>query len=99
MNQEIMYSMCEFPPPICKPYLHIPGKHLKYAENLIAKALPRQAGKLPPLVGINTGSGSRWPKKMLNAKQIVKLIKDILNHKLVRTFPFAFFFIICFMAQ
>lgn len=75
--QEIMYEMCGFSAPIEKPCLAISEKFRKYAEDLVKRSLPEQTNE-SVIIGINTGSGNRWPKKMLNAEQIIKLIRTLL---------------------
>lgn len=75
--QEIMYEICDFPLPVCRPCLHVPEKHLKRAKSLIENSLPHRTSKAS-IIGINTGSGARWPKKMLDAEQIIKVIEIVL---------------------
>jgi ADP-heptose:LPS heptosyltransferase len=78
--QEIMYKICGFSSPIEKPYLAVPEKSRIYAEDLIKRALPEKTNE-SVIVGINTGSGSRWPKKMLNSEQIIRLIRTLLTRR------------------
>lgn len=74
--QEIMYGICGFAPPICKPCLTLPDSLLTWVDNFIDGFLP---DRNTPIVGINTGSGSRWPKKMLNVQRIIEVIRALLN--------------------
>ena len=74
--QEIMYEICDFSPPISKPCLHVPEEQQTSAEALTREAFPHRAIQ-QPIVGINTGSGSRWPKKMLGTAEIVAVIKSL----------------------
>lgn len=79
--QEIMYEICGFDAPICRPGLYLPDKYIKYAEALIARLLPKHVC-YGSIVGINTGSGSQWPKKMLEIKQIITLTETLLDSDL-----------------
>lgn len=64
---EIMYDMAECQGPIERPPLCLDNQ-----ARLNAKAI---VGRLPEgiRIGINVGSGRRWPKKMLNASRLVEL--------------------------
>jgi ADP-heptose:LPS heptosyltransferase len=75
--QEIMYGICGFSKPICRPYLSVPqASQLQVAQ--IIESSTRPAHEATITIGINTGSGGRWPKKMLSADAIVAVTKELL---------------------
>lgn len=76
--QEIIYEICGFRPPISKPDLFLPQEVIKWADNLLNKFFTDRKNK-PVVIGINTGSGTRWPKKMLDRKGIIQVIKALLK--------------------
>ena len=75
--QEIMYNICGLSGQIMRPSLVIPRFKIKLARNLYKSLFSRIDGKF--LIGINTGSGSRWPKKMLDTEGIVDITERLLN--------------------
>ncbi len=75
--QEIMYEICGFAPPVSRPYLHVPEADIERARSLIADRFPDRAEN-NPIVGVNTGSGVRWPKKMFSVDQIVEVVDTLL---------------------
>jgi heptosyltransferase-2 len=77
--QEIMYDICGFTLPIHRPCLHIEDYHIRHATSLIEKKLPSDTFQ-KPFVGIHTGAGDRWPKKMLGIEQIIKLIELLIDN-------------------
>lgn len=76
--QEIIYGICGFHPPVRRPCLFLSPELLKWADTLVDGVLPKKKNRFPA-VGINTGSGGRWPKKMLDVASIIRLIKEILK--------------------
>lgn len=76
--QEIMYEICGLDGPVLRPVLHLPDELLARAQSLVAELFPHVSGDAP-IVGINTGSGPRWPRKMLDCEQIVDVIAALLT--------------------
>lgn len=76
--QEIIYEICGFLPPIQKPNLFLPEDIAGWSGRLFKRSISKNKGN-PVFVGINTGSGRRWPKKMLDEKAIIKVIKLLLK--------------------
>lgn len=76
--QEIMYEICGVTPPLSKPRLGLDDNLLKWADCLIDDLfLERKLNS--PIIGINTGSGNRWPKKMLDTQRTIEVINALLN--------------------
>src|SRR5262249_51361660 len=75
--QEIMYEIAACPLPIARPPLLLDCTVRSRAAELVSSALPRHADS--DLIGINVGSGARWPKKMLDAVQIADLCIQLMK--------------------
>ncbi|MCD6364960.1 MAG: glycosyltransferase family 9 protein [Planctomycetes bacterium] len=75
--QEIMYEICGLDGPVLRPGLPLSDKLLAQAQSLVAESFPHELDTAP-MVGINTGSGLRWPKKMLDSEQIIDVIAALL---------------------
>lgn len=75
--QEIIYDICGFSGQISKPSLTISQSIIQWAKNLFLSIGFCSDGKY--VVGINTGAGTRWPKKMLEAGKIASLIEKLLD--------------------
>lgn len=76
--QEIMYGICGFASPISKPNLTIAQSIIQWVDKLFCDFLPGIEDK-PIIIGVNTGSGSRWSKKMLDEENIIKVIRELLE--------------------
>jgi len=76
--QDILYGICGFSGPIHHPRLSLPSP-LKAWASSVARAWCDQAGLV---IGVNTGAGNRWRKKMPGVEQMISIILDILD-----TFP------------
>ncbi len=76
--QKIMYDICGFSEPISKPRLLLPDNLKRWAGDLLSQFMP--LGE-KTIIGVNTGSGRRWPKKMLDTKETIKVIKGLLGRK------------------
>jgi heptosyltransferase-2 len=73
--QEIMYEICGFSGPICRPVLHWADADKSAADHALDDLWHEKSGG--PLIGINTGSGARWPLKMLSEERIADLIRAL----------------------
>ncbi|HOX23518.1 MAG TPA: glycosyltransferase family 9 protein, partial [Elusimicrobiales bacterium] len=71
--QEIMQSVCGLKGGIDRPVFSIPDKARLKADKLLKSA---GGGKL---IGLNTGAGTRWPKKMLAPQESALLCKTLLD--------------------
>lgn len=76
--QKIMYEICGFLPPIQKPVLSLSEEIIAWAKSLFKRLTSKKDGNAV-FVGINTGSGRRWPKKMPDEKAIIKIIRLLLK--------------------
>jgi len=76
--QEILYGICGFSGPIDYPQLSLPEFLKTWASSLINM----WAGQSGTIIGVNTGAGNRWPKKMPKTEKMITIILDIL-----KTFP------------
>ena len=75
--QEIIHEICEFSSPISKPTVYLTENNLEWAKRFVGKLCKGKTKGLK-IVGINTGSGTRWSNKMLNAEQIINLVRLLL---------------------
>jgi heptosyltransferase-2 len=72
--QEILWEICELPPPVNPPVITIP-EHLKSeAEEFASRTEISRNG---PVIGLFTGAGQRWPQKSLTLSK-----QKMLLHKL-----------------
>lgn len=76
--QEIMYEICGFSSPISKPVICLPKDCLEWADKFVGELCNKEIPKVP-IIGINTGSGNRWPMKMLDVQQIIKVVSLLLT--------------------
>ncbi len=77
--QKIIYDICEFSSPINKPMIYLTENNLEWAKKFVGK-LCRGKAIDSRVVGINTGSGTRWPNKMLSAEKIINLLRLFLKN-------------------
>jgi len=70
--QEIMRRICGVGK-ISRPVFAVPAAELSGARKLLKKAGAER------IIGVNTGSGSRWPKKMLAPQDTIKLCRQMLE--------------------
>ena len=70
--QEIMRSVCGLRGKIERPILASRAAELARALQRLERCGAKK------IIGVNTGSGSRWPKKMLAPKDTAKLCKELL---------------------
>lgn len=75
--QEIMHEIAGIEGPIYPPRLKINSEHRQRARHLIEKLFPDR--KNNTLIGINTGAGKRWPRKMLHVDEIVAVSQLLLK--------------------
>jgi len=75
--QEIMCAILGVNGPIHLPQLDLKSQHRIRAQQLLSQHDINQNKEL--ILGINTGSGSRWPRKMLDKGGIVQLSNMILK--------------------
>jgi len=75
--QSIMYAICGFDPPLHRPQLRVPEGDAAWAREFLSELfLPHERRVL---IGINTGSGSRWPLKMMSAQRIAALARTLVE--------------------
>jgi ADP-heptose:LPS heptosyltransferase len=72
--QEILYGICGFSGIIHRPRLVLPEPLKEWAANLVGNMVQKPV----PVIGVNIGAGSRWPKKFPDVEQLVTLLSDIL---------------------
>ena len=70
--QQLMLDILEVPGPFVRPALRVP-------DGLRQAARARVGTRGRRIVAVNVGSGGRWPKKMLEAEQIVDYIAMLLD--------------------
>jgi ADP-heptose:LPS heptosyltransferase len=70
--QEIMYGLCGLPPPFHRPVLELPDDARQWAADRLA-----EADRAPVVVGVNTGSGHRWPLKMMSAARLAEFVRSL----------------------
>lgn len=75
--QEIMYEIAGIEGSIHPPRLETNAEHRQQADDLLKKLIPNRGHNR--LIGINTGAGERWPRKMLRASEIVALSQLLLK--------------------
>jgi len=73
--QQILYGICGFSEPIHRPRLALPDFIATRAASLVFHGVREST----PVIGVNTGGGSRWPKKMPGTEQMISVISDILG--------------------
>lgn len=75
--QEILWQICELPPPTLSPALNLPQSLISQADEF---AFNVNLNSDTPVIGLFTGTGKRWPQKSLSvAKQ--KELLQILTQK------------------
>jgi ADP-heptose:LPS heptosyltransferase len=72
--QSLLYEMCAAPEPVARPMLTIPTSTRAHADALLA-AGPLLDGR--PVVGLNTGGGSRWQYKKWTMTGWMSLIEEL----------------------
>lgn len=75
--QELMYKICGFKKPIEKPVLFLDKKINNWAESYVGKFLSKP--KNIKIIGINTGCGGKWAKRMPSIFDIAKIIKILIS--------------------
>ncbi len=73
--QQILYGICGFSEPIHRPMLALPD----FLETQAASLIHHGIRENTPVIGVNTGAGSRWPRKMPGTEQMISVISDILD--------------------
>ena len=76
--QELMYDIAECSPPISRPCISLTTEVRQRANDVIIGLFSEREQDIR-IVGINVGSGARWPKKMLDGATIARLCKGILE--------------------
>lgn len=75
--QEIMYSICGFEGAIERPQIMFGAQDEASAHDLLRRLFSDADRSL--VVGINTGSGGRWPLKMMNEEGLVMVCRELLS--------------------
>jgi ADP-heptose:LPS heptosyltransferase len=71
--QHILYDICGFSEPIHFPRLSLSAELMEWA----AKRVADWVKAAPQIIGINTGAGRRWPRKMPGVKQLIWIIQEM----------------------
>lgn len=75
--QKILYEICGFSSVIYKPMIYLSEDNLKWAKKFVDK-LCKGRTKNSVIIGINTGSGTRWPNKMIDSEKIINIVRLLL---------------------
>lgn len=75
--QELMYRICGFKKPIEKPIFSLNKEINDRIAGFFGRFIP--SGKNIKIIGINTGCGGKWTRRMPNISDIVKIIKILIS--------------------
>ncbi len=73
--QQILYEICGFSEPICLPRFTLPVDLGDWAAARVGSWVK----SAPQIIGVNTGSGRRWPRKMPGVRQLSLIIEALLG--------------------